>query len=313
MSVGSDRKARLGQRRAWPYVVLIVAFALNAALAFTPYFPATKGIWRTDNAEQYYSVLAAFMGVDFALLTLAIGILLLDQFGTLSKEFGSELGQVADRLPASTIRWLPDHAFYRGFLAAATEAQATVRIAYFAPTPPDAVAAPGRLGYYEDMAELMRSRRDVQFFLLVRYSDENAPWILELVREFSGSPNVSLAVVAKDLRPERDMGLALSVQVVDDTRSWLVAIESHERVGAHRDLYVESEAFADAMTRYYKRLWANADLVLVNGRPTDVVMRYQRRIETAPDDALPASSEEVSPPTLGRSATDAAPDSGANT
>jgi hypothetical protein len=251
------------------YVIPLLGFLVTLVLAFTPFFPQTKGWWHLDQPDQFYSVLAAFIGVDMALVILIFGLM----FAKESNALRAEITQLIDRVPATTIRWLPDRVFYRAFLAAAEEARHTVRISYFAPDPPNAVAAPVRAEYYKDITSTMHRRKDVQFYRLVRYSPANEDWLLDMVREFTDVANVSLAVINQDLEPGRVMPLALSVQVVDDTRAWLVAVEAHERMGEFRDLYVENAHFADAMNRYHLRLWAIAEPLLLNGRPTDAAGR----------------------------------------
>jgi len=59
--------------------------------------------------------------------------------------------------------------------------------------------------------------------------------------------------------------LAISAQVVDGEKVWLVALEGHERQADFRDLFIESDEAAEAMRRYYHRLWARATLVLRSG------------------------------------------------
>lgn len=256
-------------KRKSPYAVAISGFLLALALAFTPFYPQTQSWWRLNEPSQFYAILATFIGVDVALVILVFGLM----FAAESDGLRNEIMKLVDRVPPTVIRWLPDRVFYPAFLTAAEEARHTVRISYFAPDPPDAVRAPTRSRYYSDITETMHRRKDVRFFRLVRYSPANEPWLLSMIQEFTDAANVSLAVISHDLEPERVMPLALSVQVVDDDRAWLVAVEAHERMGEFRDLYIENTKFADAMSRYHRRLWDNAVPLLVDGRPTEAAAK----------------------------------------
>jgi hypothetical protein len=248
-------------------------FLVSVALAVTPVIPWTKSLWKFNDAAAFYAQLTTFIGIDFALIVATFGYL----FARARNDVVEELCALADRVPGSTIRWIDDRAFYRDFLSAIEASQHAVRIAYFAPIPPDAVQVASRGTYYRDLAEIMRSRSTVQFSRLVRYTEANQAWIVGLMREFQDVGNVSIAVISNDLDPTQSMPLALSVQVVDEESAWLVAIAAHERTGPVRDLFVENPAFADAMTQYYTRLWAAADVLLDHGRMTESGERMSAR------------------------------------
>jgi hypothetical protein len=65
------------------------------------------------------------------------------------------------------------------------------------------------------------------------------------------------------------MGLALSVQVIDEKHAWLVALNSHEREARFRDMYINNVDGAVALNRYFMRLWDLSTVVLRNGQVTD--------------------------------------------
>lgn len=248
--------------RIWPLLAGAIA---SIALAITPFVPLTRQLWELDKPAAFNAVLATAIGLYFIINSTMIGAMLVRDGGGVR----DEMAKFVSRYPGSVIRWLRDDEFYSEFYAAAEGAVHTVRICYFAPTPPADGAPKGRLEYYRKLAALIKRERRAQYQRLIRYSDANRDWIAELLRDLEGEPNASIAVVDADLEPTKRMPLALSVQIVDENKSWLVAIKSHERQGAFRDLYVESKDFAEAMGLYYERLWSNATLVLENGRVTD--------------------------------------------
>jgi hypothetical protein len=251
------------------YVVAVLVLIVTAALALTPFLPQTSALWHTDDPARFYSILATFIGVDFALVAFTFAVLFVRESGL----FRAEVAALVERVPASLIKWIADDTFYRDFLAAVGEAQASVRITYLSSEPPDTLRIRERAKYYRDIATLMRNRPKVQFFRLVRGSPANCRWLLEMTREFTGLPNVSISVLEKEIEPDSPLGLALSVQVIDAARSWLVALEGHEREGPYRDVYVDNAAFADAMEKYHKRLWRLAAPLLINGQAQDLATR----------------------------------------
>ena len=65
-------------------------------------------------------------------------------------------------------------------------------------------------------------------------TQENIPWIKQLIAELKGLSNADLAVIL-DRPDHEEASLALSVQLIDGTKVWMVALFGHERKGAHRD------------------------------------------------------------------------------
>ena len=129
---------------------------------------------------------------------------------------GSELAEkIADALPVTEVRRMKDFEFYEHFQAAAEQAEYSVRIAYLAPYPPTDVAYEERKRYYDVILSLMKQRPKVNFKRLVRSSPKNDAWLASLVQELQGRPNVDLAALTRDLGPEVELPLALSVQVID--------------------------------------------------------------------------------------------------
>jgi hypothetical protein len=125
--------------------------------------------------------------------------------------------------------------------------------------------------YYRQMHQLMRKRgNEVRFRRLLRQSSGNEAWAADVVRKLVGIPRVDLALL-KDLDPENPdnaMPLALSVQIVDQSAVWLVAVQSHEQIGEYRDVVVEGGELPKVMQLYFDRLWGHADVILESGNLT---------------------------------------------
>lgn len=244
--------------------VMVVAGLLQAFLSLTPFVPTTQKFWHSGSSEEFYGKLTAFIGVQLLLLTTAVTLILLKGM----KDQEDSFFEMRSALPLTLVKRLNDAAFYNDFRAAVVGAENCVRIAYLAPYPPGEVPDRTRKRYYDEMLGLMKERSTITFKRLIRASEKNKPWVTELLRELKGKPNVELALLTKDLPPENDMPLALSVQVVDSDKTWLVAIASHENEREFRDIYIENPDVAAGMTDYFDRIWSVSEKLLDRGRIT---------------------------------------------
>jgi hypothetical protein len=249
------------QSRSQIWIVL-AGLVLQILVPLTKYIPGAAGLWHTEDPAKFYSAFGTFFGIQLILMSCTILLLI--------KSLGNELAEkVEGALPATEVRRMKDYEFYEHFQAAAEQAEHSVRIAYFAPYPPTEVASKGRKKYYDTVLSLMKQRDRVNFKRLVRSSPKNRAWLASLLRELEGRPNVDLAVLTRDLGPEVELPLALSVQVIDKDKVWVVATGSHETQNEFRDVFVQNSDFAAAMTEYYDRVWSVSDRLLDRGRITE--------------------------------------------
>jgi hypothetical protein len=243
-------------------LIICVGIGLQILLAATKFIPGAAKLWHTEDAPAFYSVLVTFVGIQLVLVSGTLVLLMMAQ--------GSELAAaVRGALPGTEVRRMKDREFYQHFQAAAEQAEHSVRIAYFAPYPPGDVEFKERKRYYDAILSLMKRRDQVNFKRLVRSSPKNDAWLATLVRELQGRPNVDLAVLTRDLEPEVELPLALSVQVIDKDKVWVVATASHETQNEFRDVFVRNNDFAAAMTEYYDRVWSVSQRLLDRGRITE--------------------------------------------
>ena len=168
--------------------------------------------------------------------------------------------------PSIKIKKIRDDEFYIQFLAEAKMAKNDVNIMYLSPTPPGHTNNRERSEYYKSMTSLIRKTNNVRFNRIVRITQANKEWITNLLLQFDGSANVYIAGY-KD-HETIDNPLALSVQIIDQKQSWLVAVGSHERQGAYRDIYIESNEFGEAIQKYYNRIWSRSDVLMNAGNIT---------------------------------------------
>jgi len=189
------------------------------------------------------------------------------------------LSEIRSALPLTVVRRLTDSEFYSHFRSAVEEAEHSVRIAYLAPYPPSDVKYQDRNKYYQEILGLMKKRSNINFKRLVRASSKNDRWIADLVRELKGRPNVDLSLLTRDLPAEMEMPLALSVQVVDGEKAWLVAIGGHETERDFRDVYIENRYVASVLSDYYERIWQVSEKLLDHGRVTPEGLNLLKRVD----------------------------------
>lgn len=245
--------------------VVILTFVLQALLVATPYIPETAKYWHADSPTGFNNSLAVCLGFQLLLMTAAITIMLLKAAQD-QKDAFSEFQQA---LPITIVKRLTDSQFYTEFLAAVREAKHSVSIAYLAPYPPADIGYKHRKKYDDEILQLMKQQTAVTFRRLIRDSPENREWLKDLAKELRDRPNVDLAVLGCDLPPATEMGLAMSVQIVDDGKAWLVALKAHEIQEDFRDIYIENRDAAAGLRAYYDRIWAVSKKLVSRGRVTN--------------------------------------------
>jgi hypothetical protein len=126
--------------------------------------------------------------------------------------------------------------FYSDFHLDISMATAAVDISHLDIRPPLDAALPGSetRRYYDDFARTVRTRGNVRFRRIERVSRQKREWLEHLVDEFTGRANFSLACL---VTPEEDRKIgAISVQLVDARKVYLVAIREHSSAHAVRDI-----------------------------------------------------------------------------
>jgi hypothetical protein len=165
----------------------------------------------------------------------------------------------------STVCSLVDHDFYARFKKVIGNATVGVHITHLDTLPPNRPRKTEANDYYSSIAEIVKSRPRVSFRRVERFSTEKKEWIEELVNDYTGVDNFSLAVLLLESR-ERYTGL-VSVQIVDDHQTALVAVAEHYSSIGPRDVWISDKSCTSLWTSYYENiLWRPAAKVLENGR-----------------------------------------------
>jgi hypothetical protein len=241
--------------------ILVVVPIIQICLALTPVIPATSRLWHLENVPEFHAAFATVVGVELALVGAALIFMIRQE----SDDLQSGIQKLTASFPATIIQRVKDKTFYSDFKHAAENAEHVVKICYFAPYPPEEYSSKDRKKYYANMLDLMKKRPNTDFKRIVRRTEKNDPWIRELMDELKGRSNIHISLLDRDLPSSFEMPLALSVQVIDDLKVWLVATASHESEGRFRDIYIENAELAAAISDYYDRLWNLSVKVLDRG------------------------------------------------
>ncbi len=247
--------------RTWS--VFAVVLLTQLALACSPFIPGFRDIIaKTFHGKDPSDVQIALTGLYAGLLTIFIGV----AYAAIRRHLDTTRAQTEEALArAPIVKALRDDRFHDEFQVAARHAESQVWITNLAPSP-DYFANRPRKRYLSALARDIKNMPSVRFRRLVRDTQDNQPWIAEMLKKFSGSSNIDIAMIEDSGDDEHP--LAMSVQIIDDSDCWLVALSGHERTGPHRDVHVRDPGFAALASRYYDRLWNKATLLMQNGTVT---------------------------------------------
>jgi hypothetical protein len=245
-------------------IITVVALVLQLLVAFVPFIPVLNSLLPSNPTQrQELEYLIASFGISFTILTANLAALGL----VTDSQSVSAIAEVKSLLPAWKAMPLRDDDFYEDFLHGARRAVSYVYISYLAPYAPQETADDNRKRYYRAMMDVVRKRPEIRCRRLVRITPRTHDWVRSLVESLEGSSNADVAVL--DEGPDDENPLALSVQIIDTDKVWLVALSSHERKDSHRDFFIQNVQVTEAMKKYYDRLWTRAVTILDSGRITD--------------------------------------------
>lgn len=244
---------------------LIFVFAvLQIVVCLLPLLtPLGNLILPTDaTARQVTNSLLGFLGVTMGIFTAYLGVFFAKEKAELDK-IEKRLDEIS---PQPKSYRLNDVDFYEEFYKAARKATSHVFISYLAPYPPTDVQNSEVIAYYRSIRRLMAKNTAVVYKRIIRNTEANRTWTIELLNTLQGKPNAYIAIV--DDSGISEMPLALSVQIIDNSIAWLVAIQSHQRQGVNRDLCIIDPNVATDLGHYYGRLWEKSVVLLDAGRVT---------------------------------------------
>lgn len=249
--------------RAVQIIVVLVSWFVQVLIAFFPSISSSAlGLPPQPTGKQLVEYQISTISMHFALMTVAIGtVLILESFKATSFQDG-----ISHLLSVIQVKKLSSEEFYADFLHAAGKACHNVNISYLAPDPPKSTDVDFKRKYYKDLQALLVKKKKVPFRRIVRRTKANYPWVAQLLSELQGKPNASIALI--DEADNTANPAALSVQVVDTSHVWFVAVKDHDQFGDWRDIFIESQKLAEAMNIYYERLWHRSEKLLLSGTLT---------------------------------------------
>jgi hypothetical protein len=254
--------------------LLAANIVVALAFAIAPHLAPVESMLGLSEPSAAFAWLVTVGSVLYAFTSTAL--LWIHEDGRRSLEDTSR--KLEQYLEAPDVRALRDDEFYDRFLASIRRSTSDVRICYFSPESPDAQQRVERDRYYQDLHDVVAQKPGVVFRRLVRDTQANRRWVCGQLPEWARHPNISVALLP-DFPPGEEMSHALSVQVVDAAEAWLVAVESHERIGRYRDLEIRDRTVAGFLTKYFERLWQQAKVVIENGNLTDRGLELQAECE----------------------------------
>jgi hypothetical protein len=244
--------------------LLFIVFGLQILAALIPFIPFfAHALPENPTPRTLLDFQITIFGFQFAIITGYLGVTL----WLYERASDTRAKELIKAINAPTISRLPERAFYERFLAAAKSATERVDIMYLAQDAPDETRHKEKQDYYARLLRTIESMPRVRFRRIMRNSDSNRRWLSELLPKLAANcANADVGVLKEAGREE--MPLSLSVQLVDSTQTWLVALETHEGSSKYRDIFIENAEFNSAMSGYYDRLWDRSDCLMKQGTLT---------------------------------------------
>jgi hypothetical protein len=239
-------------------LVVFALAALQLVLGVSPFIPFVKNnIWApATSVSQFASTLAAYIGIQLVCLSFLVALALID--------FNENVTDALGQYTPLRVRRLKANEFYKDFLGGCIKAEHYVKICYLSPQPPDHGAPRERIAYYKRLVSVVKSNPNTAFKRIVRDSAANRQWVQTLIKQIDKTTNCSIAIL-KDSGELQAMPLALSVQIIDGTDAWLVAVAEHTGAEAYRDLAIANEHIAQMLDKYFDRLWGLSRVVFEPG------------------------------------------------
>jgi hypothetical protein len=245
--------------------LICLTFVLQFVMAASPFIPFVRqNIFESQaSVSGFAGAVATYIGIQFICLSFLVTLLLMDFKSQATKDIAA-FGGLLQRYTPLHVRQLRENEFYKDFLGHCVRASHYVNICYFSPRPPAVGGSPERMNYYAKIAATMRENPDTRFRRIVRDTPANRAWIFGLVSELEDTNNSSIAMLS-DFEDTVELGSALSVQIVDGTIAWLVAVAEHAGAEMYRDIAIENEVVVEVLNKYFDRLWHLSLVVFAPG------------------------------------------------
>lgn len=258
-------------KRWWPEILVLV---LEAAVLVAFYYLTAprEGVTQESSFDLFLPamltmifLLIVYSGLRMTLLTRSV-----DQVAQEARTAVGEMDELSSLLLKSTnsLALYRQEDFYDSFPKVLRKAQHAVALSHFDSRSPLDTATPAAREYYAVLPQIVRLNNATSFRRLERFTHGKIAWLLQLCEEYQGLVNFSLAYLPFGGK-ERERTPAISVQVIDNQRTYLVAIARHEDLHEFRDICLVGEAPARIWHTYFEDLWTNSRLLIDKGRVSE--------------------------------------------
>jgi hypothetical protein len=167
----------------------------------------------------------------------------------------------------SSVRTVHQDEFYWLFGNSIRSAKNRVAIAHLGTDPPPLVGTT-EPPYYKELASLIKKRPHLRVRRVERLSQAKIPWIEKLIGEYRGVKNFSLRCI--DLRNFPSKPPHISVQLIDDYLTFLVAVVEHYPTATDRDVVIRDKGANTIWSGYYDiTFWNDSIKLIENGVVND--------------------------------------------
>lgn len=234
------------------------------------------------------AILLSFMwDIPLSVIIGGLAALIMLQISLLYDDFADDLDILVDTAEnQGIIEPIYESMFYDRWKYDVKQAEKRVEICYFDNWPPLESTDEDKVEYYKDIEELTKrkSEQDVEFRRIIRANSNLHDWVERMVENLEGVSKFSLACLP-DEEPEERLMPHVAVQLIDDDKTYFVAVGEQQERANPRDLYIESEALNSQWSRYYNRIWEDCFVVLDRGiLNEDEYQAYQNHIGEGTDE-----------------------------
>lgn len=236
---------------------------LRIQLLLAVLIPAIVTIMSVIRASVSTSIV---VGVLSALILFYLSLMYRDSGDDFDKMVG-KIDEVANHVKnQAVIRPIYEANFYDRFLTDVERASHRIEISYFDNKDPRGSSDTKKVEYYQNIGDMAKrkSTNGVEFRRIIRAVPQLEDWVDDILEEHEGTSRYSLACLP-DNSPKEPETPHVSIQLIDDNISYLVAVGQQRETSNPRDIFVRSDPMNTQWTEYYEKLWDESYIVLRRG------------------------------------------------
>lgn len=215
------------------------------------------GFWTTKSINMYY----------FAISSALVGVILqmfLNSFFKEYREQKEEIVNILKNIPIVEI--LHEESFYNKFTQCINSSTHNVDIAHLGLAKPTNLKTTVQSQYYKKLKEYVKQNPAVTFRRVERVSIDKIDWIELIMKDFKGIKNFSLYCFYDNSNEMSDL---LSIQRIDETHSFIVAMNEHNSTRGSRDIYIRDKNVTEFFIEYYNNRLINRSRTIISKGKVD--------------------------------------------